>query len=166
MKTPGTAARIAAVGVIALASTYAMAHGPHEHAPSKKPISKQEYPWGRQGDPAKAGKTVEVDMADTMRFMPSEMVIKAGQTVTFVVRNTGKVMHEMVIGTEEELVKHAELMKKHPGMEHDEPYMAHVAPGKQETITWTFNKPGSYMYGCLIPGHWEAGMKGTIKVQK
>ena len=167
MKGPALAARIAAIGMITAASTWAAAHGPHEHAPtSKKPISKQEYPWGRQGDPAKAGKTIEVDMADTMRFTPSQMIIKSGQTVKFVVQNTGKVMHEMVIGTEEELVKHAELMKKHPGMEHDEPYMAHVAPGKKETITWTFNKPGTYMYGCLIPGHWEAGMKGTIKVEK
>lgn len=167
MKSSAVAARIAAVVMIGAAPTWVAAHGPREHATiSKKPISKQDYPWGRQGDPAKAGKTIEVDMADTMRFMPSEMVIEVGQTVTFVVRNTGKVMHEMVIGTKDELVKHAELMKKHPGMEHDEPYMAHVAPGKKEAITWSFDKPGTYMYGCLIPGHWEAGMKGTIQVRQ
>jgi uncharacterized cupredoxin-like copper-binding protein len=75
-------------------------------------------------------------------------------------------MHEMVLGTMEELKKHAELMRKHPGMEHDEPYMAHVAPGKTETITWQFTKAGEFHYGCLIPGHFEAGMIGKIRVTR
>ena len=55
-------------------------------------------------------------------------------------------------------------MKKYPEMEHDEPYMAHVKPGAREVITWTFTKAGIFMYGCLIPGHFEAGMKGAIRV--
>jgi uncharacterized cupredoxin-like copper-binding protein len=109
-------------------------------------------------------RTIAIDMADTMRFTPAEVKVKQGDTVKFVVRNSGKTMHEMVIGTEEELRKHAALMKKHPGMEHDEPYMAHVRPGGKEEITWTFTQAGSFMYGCLIPGHWEAGMKGSIVV--
>jgi uncharacterized cupredoxin-like copper-binding protein len=73
-------------------------------------------------------------------------------------------MHEMVIGTRAALEAHAELMRKHPGMEHGEPYMAHVAPGRMETLAWIFDKPGTFMYGCLVPGHWEAGMRGTIVV--
>jgi uncharacterized cupredoxin-like copper-binding protein len=122
------------------------------------------HPWGREGDPRKAARTIQVDMADTMRFSPSEVKVKQGETVKFVVTNSGQQMHEMVIGTEEELRKHAELMRKFPDMEHDEPYMAHVAPGTKETITWTFTRPGTFMYGCLVPGHWEAGMKGTLVV--
>jgi uncharacterized cupredoxin-like copper-binding protein len=73
-------------------------------------------------------------------------------------------MHEMVIGTMPELKEHAELMKKHPGMEHDEPYMAHVAPGKTETMVWQFTKAGEFNFGCLVPGHFEAGMVGQIRV--
>ena len=73
-------------------------------------------------------------------------------------------MHEMVLGTMDELKKHAELMKKHPGMEHDEPYMAHVAPGKKGEIVWQFTKAGEFFYGCLIPGHFEAGMIGKVTV--
>lgn len=165
MKESRSGAAIAIAAALALATQWAAAHGTGGHASAaKKPVSTDEYAWGRQGDPAKAAKTIEVDMGDTMRFTPSEITVKRGQNVTFVVHNTGKVMHEMVIGTQEELEKHAELMKKFPGMEHDEPYMAHVAPGKQEKITWTFTRPGTFMYGCLVPGHWEAGMKGTIKV--
>ena len=73
-------------------------------------------------------------------------------------------MHELVIGTEEELQKHAELMRKNPTMEHDEPYMAHVQPGSTKRMTWRFTKSGTFLYGCLVAGHFEAGMKGRIVV--
>ena len=150
---------------LALSAGAAAAHGDEPHAKAKKKaISAERHPWGREGDPAKASRTIMVDMSDRMRYTPSEIRVKRGDTVKFVASNSGKVMHELVIGTEAELKAHAELMKKHPGMEHDAPYMAHVAPGRKESITWTFDRPGTFMYGCLIPGHWEAGMKGTIVV--
>ena len=156
--------------VLACAALGFMAFTAHGHgeakagAGAKKAISTDEYPWGREGESRKVSRTIAVDMADTMRFSPSEVKVKRGDSVKFVVRNTGKVMHEMVIGTREQLEKHADTMKKYPGMEHDAPYMAHVSPGKKEEIVWTFDKPGTFMYGCLVPGHWEAGMKGTIVV--
>ena len=163
MKAATRSAIIAAI--VSLGGSIVFAHGPAPHSDgAKKQISKEEYAWGRQGDPAKAARTIQVDMNDNMRFSPSALEVKPGETVKFVVRNSGKVMHEMVIGTEAELQKHAEMMRKHPGMEHDEPYMAHVEPGRTHQIAWTFTKPGKFMYGCLIPGHWEAGMKGVITV--
>ncbi len=142
------------------------AHGEKAHAPTaeKKSISTEEKPFGREGHPAKATRTVKVDMSDKMRFTPSELLIKAGETVSFEVKNSGKTMHEMVLGSMQDLKEHAELMRKHPGMEHDEPYMAHVAPGKTERIVWQFTQPGEFHYGCLIPGHLEAGMIGKIVV--
>jgi uncharacterized cupredoxin-like copper-binding protein len=143
----------------------ALAHGNETHA--AKPagaLSSEEHPWGREGDPKSVSRTIAVDMADTMRFNPSQITVKQGETVKFVVANSGKVLHEMVIGTEEELRKHAETMKKFPEMEHDAPYMAHVQPGGRQEIVWTFSRPGTFMYGCLIPGHWEAGMKGSVAV--
>ena len=85
---------------------------------------------GKAADPKKAGRTIRVDMGDTMRYTPAEITVKRGETVRFVARNVGKVMHEMVLGTKEELARHAEQMRKHPGMEHDEPHMLHVAPGR------------------------------------
>jgi len=142
-----------------------LAHGEKAHAPKPaRAISADEHPFGREGDPKKAARTVRIDMSDKMRFTPASLAIKQGETVKFVVKNSGKVMHEMVIGTMKELKEHAELMKKHPGMEHEEPYMAHVAPGKTETITWQFTKAGNFHFGCLIPGHFEAGMVGRISV--
>jgi uncharacterized cupredoxin-like copper-binding protein len=100
-----------------------------------------------------------------MRFTPGAIEAKRGETIRFVVTNSGKVMHEMVLGTMQDLRAHAEQMKKHPGMEHDEPYMAHVAPGRTAEIVWQFTQPGEFHYGCLLPGHLEAGMVGRITVR-
>lgn len=129
-------------------------------------LSAEEKAFGREGDPKKISRTVNVDMSDKMRFSPASLTLRQGETVRFVVKNSGKVLHEMVIGTLAELKTHAELMKKHPGMEHDEPYMAHVAPGKTEQIVWQFTKAGEFYYGCLIPGHFESGMVGKVIVTR
>jgi uncharacterized cupredoxin-like copper-binding protein len=131
---------------------------------ANRPVLTEETAFGREGDPTKISRTVVVDMNDQMRFKPGELAVKQGETIRFRVRNSGKVMHEMVLGTLAGLREHAELMKKHPGMEHDEPYMVHVAPGKTETMVWQFTKAGEFYYGCLVPGHFEAGMVGKVRV--
>ena len=79
-------------------------------------------------------------------------------------RNGGKVLHEMVLGNLEELKAHGEMMKKFPKMEHDAPYMAHVGSGKTREIVWTFTKAGEFHFGCLVPGHFDAGMIGRVVV--
>ena len=117
-----------------------------------------------EGDPKKASRTIRVSMDDNMRYSQAEVRVAQGETVTFVITNKGKLMHELVFGTEDELKQHAELMRKHPGMEHDEPFMAHVKPGATERITWKFTKSGTFTYGCMVTGHFEAGMKGRIVV--
>ena len=158
----------AVMASMALASASAFAHGDKRAADGKKDakaISVEEKDFGREGDPKKATRTVRIDMSDKMRFAPARLTVKRGETVKFVVRNSGKTMHEMVIGTMPELKEHAELMKKHPSMEHGEPYMAHVAPGKTETIVWQFTNAGDFNFGCLVPGHFEAGMVGKITVK-
>jgi uncharacterized cupredoxin-like copper-binding protein len=152
--------------VIALAlPVAALAHGDPHAKRAAKPVSTEETAFGREGDPRKVSRTVRVDMSDAMRFSPAALTVKRGETIRFRVKNSGQVMHEMVLGTIDELKKHAELMRKHPGMEHDEPYMAHVAPGKTETMVWQFSKAGEFYYGCLVPGHFEAGMIGKIEVK-
>ena len=100
-----------------------------------------------------------------MRFEPARAEIRRGEVVRFRVKNAGTTMHEMVLGTMDELKAHADLMKKHPGMQHDEPYMAHVAPGGIETIAWQFTRAGEFYYGCLVPGHFDVGMMGRIVVR-
>ena len=103
-------------------------------------------------------------MFDRMRFTPDRIAVRRDETVRFIVVNTGKVMHEFVIGTKSENAAHAALMAKFPAMEHDEPYMAHVPPGKRRAIVWTFYRPGEFEFACLIAGHYQAGMVGKIRV--
>ncbi|RZI42893.1 plastocyanin [Herbaspirillum sp. HC18] len=129
-------------------------------------ISPDEHAFGRQGDPGKTTRTIAIDMSDSMRFGPADITVKEGETVRFIVTNKGKMLHELVIGTMDELKAHAEMMKKFPGMEHDEPYMAHVTPGKKQELVWQFTRSGEFYFACLIPGHFEAGMLGKIKVIK
>lgn len=152
------------LGWILLAATGVLhAHGgKHETAPRDQPMV--ETGFGRTGDPARATRTVKIDMSDAMRFSPAEISVRAGETVQFAVANRGQVLHEMVIGSEQDLATHAEWMKKFPGMEHDEPFMAHVAPGKSGAIVWQFTTPGEFRFACLVPGHYEAGMVGRIRV--
>lgn len=154
--------------LLAGASPRALAHG-NAHQGSQARSSIQVAPadqtaWGIAGDPAKVSRVIKVDMTDAMRFTPEVIQIKRNETIRFEVSNNGKVMHEMVIGTQKELDAHAEMMKKHPGMEHDEAYMAHVGPGKKGRIVWHFNREGDFEFACLVAGHYDAGMRGKIRV--
>jgi uncharacterized cupredoxin-like copper-binding protein len=125
----------------------------------------QDKPFGREGDPKTVSRTINVEMSDKMRFTPARLAVKQGETIRFRVKNSGQAMHEMVLGTMAELKEHAAMMREHPGMEHDEPFMVHVAPGKTATMVWQFTKAGEFHYGCLVPGHFEAGMTGRIHVK-
>lgn len=124
----------------------------------------EQKPWGIAGDAKAVKRTIEIRMTDNMRFTPDSIEVRQGETIRFIHKNNGAVMHEFVLGTKAELDEHAALMKKFPGMEHDEPYMAHVAPGQKGEIVWTFNRHGEFDFACLLPGHYEAGMVGKIRV--
>jgi len=127
-------------------------------------MPKEQKEWGIGGDAKAVTRTIEITMLDTMRFVPEQIIVKQDETVRLSVKNAGKVMHELVIGTKQELDTHAEMMKKRPNMEHDEPYMAHVSSGKKADIIWNFNRAGQFDFACLLPGHYEAGMVGKINV--
>jgi uncharacterized cupredoxin-like copper-binding protein len=158
---------VLAIGLATLATSLTvLAHGDEAHpAPPFDPSQVEQKAFGRAGDPKKATRTVQISMGDTMRFWPAELDVKQGQTVLFVIRNEGKTMHELVLGTDQELAEHAEMMRKFPNMKHAEPYMAHVAPGRTEKLAWTFNRKGEFRFACLIPGHYESGMVGKVAVR-
>ncbi|PJO36493.1 hypothetical protein CTI10_022065 [Delftia acidovorans] len=141
------------------------AHGgeAHDDAPRAAAV-KEQKPWGIAGDASAARRTITLDMSDNMRFTPERISVKRGETVRLRVANKGQVMHEIVLGTPASLDEHAQMMLKFPTMEHGEPYMAHVSPGKSGDLVWNFNREGSFDFACLIPGHYQAGMRGTITV--
>jgi uncharacterized cupredoxin-like copper-binding protein len=144
------------------ALTPAFAHS--EHKAKSAPIKKEQQVWGIAGDKKNAKRTIRLTMTDQMRFVPDKFEVKEGETVRIALKNNGTMLHEMVIGTMKELDEHAALMVKFPNMEHDEPHMAHVAPGKSGEIVWTFNRAGQFDFACLIAGHYQAGMVGKINV--
>lgn len=124
----------------------------------------EEASVGRIGDPAKVSRTVEITMVDN-RFRPDEIKVKQGETVKFVLRNTGEKKHEMMIGSMAQLDQHAKMMKKFPDMEHtDEPNMITVNPGKSGELIWQFTEAGTVDFACPMPGHFK-GMRGKIIVE-
>jgi uncharacterized cupredoxin-like copper-binding protein len=126
---------------------------------------KHESVAGRPGDAANASRTVDVTMDDNMRFTPDQFTFEAGETVRFVVQNNGKIPHEFVIGSMSELQEHAEMMRAMPAMQHAESNMVTLEPRAQGEVVWHFDEAGTVDFACLIPGHLEAGMKGSITVE-
>ena len=121
---------------------------------------------GQPGVAANITRTVVVDMKDDMRFHSSVFSVKQGETIRFVAKNSGKVKHEMVLGTAKDLKDHYEVMKKNPEMEHEDHNMVTVAPGKAGEIIWHFTSAGKVDFACLQPGHFDAGMKGLVNVSR
>ncbi|WP_287876762.1 cupredoxin family protein [Acidovorax sp.] len=148
--------------LVSTTSSFGHENMPHHNASA--PVAKEQKDWGIAGDAQAVRRTITLRMNDDMRFTPSHIEVREGDTVRLRAENRGKVLHEIVLGTQAELAQHAQMMQKFPGMEHDEPHMAHVGAGRRGDIVWHFNRPGSFDFACLIPGHYEAGMTGTITV--
>jgi uncharacterized cupredoxin-like copper-binding protein len=144
------------------------AHGSEHHGKADAAVSvsqrAEQKPFGIAGNPKKLSRTILIDMTDNMRFTPAAIDVKQGETIRFTVRNQGSMLHELVLGTAAELQRHAALMKKFPNMEHDEPHMLHVPAGETANMVWRFNRPGTFKFACLIAGHYESGMIGSVTV--
>ena len=149
---------LAAVTVAALfAAPPAVADPGHAH-----------FSAGAPGNSKRPARVVEVTMREAdgkMEFVPARVEVKRGEQIRFKLKNAGLLDHEFVVASTEDNIKHAEAMKKNPEMEHDDPNSKRLAPEKSGEIVWRFTKAGQFEYGCLIPGHREAGMTGVIVVK-
>ena len=128
----------------------------------------EHFSAGEPGNPKKPARTVTITMSDgdgTMRFTPDRLDVKRGEQVHFIIQNKGALKHEFTLASVQDNNKHAELMQKYPDMEHDDPNAKSVDPGKAAEILWRFSKAGTFEFACLIPGHREAGMRGTVAVK-
>ncbi len=123
---------------------------------------------GEPGNPKKPSRTIEITMQEgegKMMFRPEKLVINKGEQIRFKLKNIGLLNHEFILASTGENIKHAEEMKKNPHMEHDDPNAIQLSPNKSGEIIWRFTKAGEFEYGCLIPGHREAGMTGKVIVK-
>ena len=135
-----------------------------EHMEHVHGAAATERPWGKPGDAGKVQRTLEIRMNDQMRFVPASLKVQAGETVRLVFHNDGQLLHEFVMGHKAQLDEHAAMLLQHPDMPHDGMDMLHVEPGGQAELIWTFKGAGELDFGCLIAGHYQAGMLGKIDV--
>ena len=151
---------MAAIAALLIAGAAAAAgeHGAHEgHGGEESSI-------GEPGKASDVSRTITVEMVDTMRFTPEMIDVKQGETIRFMVKNTGRIKHEMVLGTPKELKEHYAMMLKMPEMQHAEDNMLTVEPGKTGEMIWRFTRARVVDFACLQPGHYPAGMKGQVRV--
>lgn len=124
---------------------------------------------GSSSGPAVPDRTVQVWMTDQLRFEPGTLSVKAGETVSFQVQNTGALEHEFVLGDQRMQDQHEhEMQGMNGGMSgtHSAGNNAiDVPPGQTKTLTFTFpSAPGTYVYGCHVNGHYASGMRGTVTI--
>lgn len=165
MVSTTTLARAATVGALAALA----AASPAAASPGESGHRHATYAAGEPGDPKKPARTVPITMKELddgrMVFVPETVEVRKGDQVRFVLKNAGKGDHEFMLDTVERNAKHKAAMEKNPDMEHDDPNGKRLSPDQSAEIVWRFTKPGQFEYACLIPGHLEAGMKGTVVVK-
>jgi len=148
---------LAAAALVVGLSGVALGHG-DEH----------ETAYGKPGDLKKPARVVQVVMREhdgNMIFIPNTLRVRKGEQIRFQLRNNGEVDHEFVVGTVEENLRHMKEMEKNPDMEHDDPNAKRLKPKMTADLVWQFTKAGTFDFSCLIPGHRQAGMFGTIVVE-
>lgn len=143
----------AAAGAVLCLALPAAAHEHHE-----------SFSAGEPGDPFRPSRVVEVVMTE-MAFAPDRIEARRGEQVRFVIRNAGREDHEFMLASLRDNLKHAEVMKQHPHMEHADPNGVRLAPNQSAEIVWRFTRAGTFDYSCLIEDHRDLGMSGKVVVK-
>ncbi|MDF1745570.1 MAG: cupredoxin domain-containing protein [Gimesia sp.] len=170
---------LASVAIVLISSqAFAAGTGSHGHGEGMK--------TGAPADASTASRTVTVTMYDNY-YEPENLSFKEGETVRIIVKNEGSLVHEFNIATAAMHKGHAPemmMMVEHGVLEadkinweaakkmqasmghgmHDEPNSVLLEPGKSGEIVWTFPSHTDLEFACNIPGHYDAGMVGNIKL--
>lgn len=159
---------ITSLSVVAAVTATAIVQGVPSPTPALAHGDHVAFAAGEPGDPKKPFRVIEIVMTDgpgTMAYKPDRLEIKKGEQVKLVLKNIGAVDHELLIDSRANNAKHKHEMERNPDMQHDEPNGARLKPGTTTEILWRFSKAGTFEFACLIPGHYETGMKGTFIVK-
>lgn len=149
---------------------------PHEHAHA------HAFDFGQPAPAEQANRRIEV-LLDEMTFQPQRIQIESGDTVLFVVKNQGQLLHEFNLGSAQMHAEHQtemakmlqtgqltptgidhEAMHADNAMSHDDPNSVLVEPGDTAQLAWHFTQPGTIEFACNVPGHYALGMVGKIDV--
>lgn len=153
--------RFTSIAVIAVALVATAAIIDTENSDSEK------YAYGAPGDAVAPPRIVDMairEADDTMHFVPNRIFIRTGEQIQFALRNQGEGDHEFVLGTSRELRAHAKEMRKTPRMEHDGFHSRRLRTDDPGHLVWRFTRPGTFEFACMVPGHRESGLIGTIVV--
>ena len=158
-----TARASLSVAVFLMAVGLSIAHQGESHPP-------KSWSFGQPGSSKDVTRTIQIQ-ANEYSFNPEVNVVNQGETVRFVVKNTGKLMHELTIGDAAEQDAHRRSMSdtsdmpQHNGA-HDMPANSvHIPPGQTRELIWTFSRGGKLIIACNYPGHSDLGMLGALEVQ-
>jgi uncharacterized cupredoxin-like copper-binding protein len=126
------------------------------------------YEFGDPMEAADAARVIEIAAKDDFTFEPASITVAAGETVTFRVENVGVIPHDFTLGDshlqEEHEAEMAKMSTDDMAM-HDEPNAFSLAPGETKEMTWHLTEGGEILFGCHTPGHYAAGMIGTITTE-
>ena len=165
----GAATLMPGAGLPRAALAHSDSHG-HAHQAHQGHGSHDAHAFaaGEPGDPGKAHRVVVITMNEgpgTMTYSPDRLEVRKGEQIKLVLRNEGELAHELVLDTVENNARHKAAMAENPDMEHDDPNGRRLAPKQSAELVWRFTKPGTFEFACLIPGHYESGMKGVVVVK-
>ena len=142
---------------------------------------------GEKGDPSKIDRTIQIEMYDNY-YYPTQIEVKKGETIKFIVKNLGELVHEYNIGTKEMHIKHQpemaklveheilladkidhekmkKMAKKDHSLGHSHSNSVLLEPNETGEIIWKFSKDISLEMACNMPGHYETGMVGKINIK-
>lgn len=119
--------------------------------------------------PGGDGRVETVETVETVelvvhhsRFTPATVDVRPGTTVRFTIRNLDPIDHELIVGNDEVQRRHETGAEPHHG---DRPGEVSVAAAGTATTTYRFGTAGTVPFGCHLPGHWDYGMRGVIRVR-
>lgn len=145
-----------------------MSHMDDTMSGMRHPLAAEKFAFGQLGERSKVDRTVTITTLD-MRFEPKVLKVKTGETIRFVVMNKSDVDHDFTIGDAATQTAHRTemlaAMGKGAKMHHDaDPNAISIKAGQVGELVWKFSRAGQFEFDCNVPGHYEAGMKGTITV--
>ena len=135
---------------------------------------------GVKGNEKDIDRVITVLMYDNY-FEPNQIKIKKNETIKFLVKNKGELVHEFNIATKAMHLKHQtemmemveneiilgdkidkikmkEMAKKNPSMAHSHSNSVLLSPGESAELIWKFSNTLDIEAACNVPGHYEAGM--------
>jgi len=135
---------------------------------------------GVKGNEKDIDRVITVLMYDNY-YEPNQIKIKKNETIKFLVKNKGELVHEFNIATKAMHLKHQtemmemveneiilvdkidkikmkEMAKKNLSMAHSHSNSVLLSPGESAELIWKFSNTLDIEAACNVPGHYEAGM--------